>query len=113
MMDDREQDEFSNLKLYKTRPGIRNNKHKFRGNSSSDYDDDDDDDNSEDCNNDKYCCDCPCCKLPWPIPNGIWCVKDACGLVCAVFTWLLVLYADFVIIFVIILPAPMTLTNFL
>ncbi len=74
--------------MYKTRPGIRNIKHKLRGNSSSDFDDDDDDNNSEDCNNDKYFCDCPCCKFPWHIPNGIWCV-------CAVFTWLLVLYADF------------------
>lgn len=109
-----EQDEFSNLKMYniKSKPSYK--KSKFRNansNNSSDYDEDDDE--NDDCNNDKYCCDCPCCKFPWPIPQGVWCVKDACGLVCATFTWLLVFYADFVIIFVIILPAPFTITNFI
>ena len=59
--------------MYKTRPGFK--KTKFRNNNSNNSSDYDDDDDNDDCNNDKYCCDCPCCKLPWPIPSGVWCVK--------------------------------------
>ncbi|XP_078256879.1 palmitoyltransferase ZDHHC7 isoform X1 [Rhinoraja longicauda] len=36
--------------------------------------------------------------------NRIWFINDACGLICAVITWLLVLYADFVVTFVMLLP---------
>jgi len=39
--------------------------------------------------------------------NGrFWCVPDVCGVICCVMTWLLVLYADFVVSFVILAPAP-------
>ncbi|XP_013778352.1 palmitoyltransferase ZDHHC3-like [Limulus polyphemus] len=33
-----------------------------------------------------------------------WFVKDICGIICAVITWLLVLYAEYVVLIVIILP---------
>uniref|UniRef100_A0A8C9QLH3 Palmitoyltransferase n=1 Tax=Scleropages formosus TaxID=113540 RepID=A0A8C9QLH3_SCLFO len=35
----------------------------------------------------------------------IWFIQDSCGMICAVMTWLLVLYADFVVTFVILLPS--------
>uniref|UniRef100_UPI00398F0EDE palmitoyltransferase ZDHHC7 n=1 Tax=Pristiophorus japonicus TaxID=55135 RepID=UPI00398F0EDE len=34
-----------------------------------------------------------------------WFIRDGCGMVCAVITWLLVLYADFVVTFVMLLPS--------
>lgn len=36
----------------------------------------------------------------------LWLVKDSCGIVCAIFTWLLILYAEYVIFFVMLIPAP-------
>lgn len=115
-------DEFSNLQMYK--PSRKVNK-KARGyypkqhdynhiRSHSDYEDhDDSDSDDENSSNDKYCCECPCCRCPWPIPSGVWCVKDACGIVCVVMTWCLVLYAEFVFIFVMVLPQPFTIPSFL
>ena len=38
----------------------------------------------------------------------IWFVRDACGIVCLVITWLLILYAEFVVCFVILIRAPST-----
>ncbi|OXA63873.1 Palmitoyltransferase ZDHHC3 [Folsomia candida] len=38
--------------------------------------------------------------------NRMWCVKDICGIICAVLTWLLILYAEFVVMRIIILPSP-------
>lgn len=35
----------------------------------------------------------------------LWFVHDSCGMVCATMTWLLVLYAEFVVNFVIVLPS--------
>lgn len=32
--------------------------------------------------------------------------QDICGIICAVMTWLLILYAEFVVMAVIILPSP-------
>jgi palmitoyltransferase len=136
-------DEFSNLKLYKERQFTKYKKptkksrkknlnyyerinrftDKYEVNlmdksnnnnmsSSNDDDDDDDEDDDDDNNDEKYCCSC--CKCPWPVPPGVkWCVKDVCGIVCATITWGLILYAEFVVMFVIILPAPMTIGNFL
>lgn len=131
-------DEFSSLQLYNTRstnlkkfdtknykyqPARSNRKHHNKHsngssalnmNNSSDSEEDyhrgggDDDDEDE-----KYCCDCGCCKCPWPVIRGAWCVKDACGIVCAATTWSLVLFAEFVVMFVIIIPAPYTIGNFL
>ncbi|XP_048254948.1 palmitoyltransferase ZDHHC3-like isoform X2 [Haliotis cracherodii] len=34
----------------------------------------------------------------------VWCVKDICGVICAIFTWLLILYAEYVVMFVMLLP---------
>ena len=121
MHQQRDQDEFSSLQLYKTRQAIKksvkHSRHSHRNahiNSHSDYEDyNEDSDEDDEESSDKYCCDCPCYRCPWPIPSGVWCVKDACGLVCVVMTWMLVLYAEFVVMFVIILPAPYTVTNFL
>lgn len=35
-----------------------------------------------------------------------WCVQDICGIICAVLTWMLILYAEFVVMAVILLPNP-------
>ncbi|KAM8869733.1 palmitoyltransferase ZDHHC3-A-like isoform 4-T4 [Spinachia spinachia] len=37
--------------------------------------------------------------------SAMWFIRDACGIVCAVITWMLVLYADFVVLFVMLLPS--------
>ncbi|XP_067905237.1 palmitoyltransferase ZDHHC7 [Heterodontus francisci] len=37
--------------------------------------------------------------------DRIWFIRDGCGMVCAVITWLLILYADFVVTFVMLLPS--------
>ncbi|KAL2093047.1 hypothetical protein ACEWY4_010359 [Coilia grayii] len=38
-------------------------------------------------------------------PTQLWFIQDGCGMVCAFITWFLVLYADFVVTFVMLLPA--------
>lgn len=35
----------------------------------------------------------------------VWFIQDSCGMVCAVLTWFLVLYAAFVVNFVMLLPS--------
>ncbi|KAM4688251.1 palmitoyltransferase ZDHHC3 isoform 1-T4 [Discoglossus pictus] len=44
-----------------------------------------------------------------PPPRGsmdkVWFIKDGCGIACAVVTWFLVFYAEFVVIFVMLLPS--------
>ncbi|KAL3317036.1 Palmitoyltransferase zdhhc3 [Cichlidogyrus casuarinus] len=41
------------------------------------------------------------------LPFGVvWLVRDVCGLICASFTWLLILYAEFVVTCVIVQQAP-------
>lgn len=47
--------------------------------------------------------------LGWMQCTRVWFVKDICGIICAIFTWLLILYAEYVIIFVMLIPAPSTL----
>ncbi|KAM8966433.1 palmitoyltransferase ZDHHC3 isoform 2-T2 [Pelodytes ibericus] len=47
------------------------------------------------------------CKPP-PIRDSmdkVWFIKDGCGIACAVVTWMLVFYAEFVVIFVMLLPS--------
>lgn len=39
------------------------------------------------------------------VADGVWFIRDGCGMVCAVMTWLLVVYADFVVTFVMLLPS--------
>ncbi|KAH8283480.1 hypothetical protein KR018_003615 [Drosophila ironensis] len=41
--------------------------------------------------------------------NRAWCVKDICGIVCVVMTWLLILFAEFVVMRLILLPSNYTL----
>ncbi|KAM5156906.1 palmitoyltransferase ZDHHC3 isoform 2-T3 [Mantella aurantiaca] len=46
--------------------------------------------------------------IPPPVDNSmgkVWFIKDGCGIACAVVTWLLVVYAEFVVIFVMLLPS--------
>ncbi|KAI4494776.1 PREDICTED: palmitoyltransferase ZDHHC3 [Polistes canadensis] len=38
-----------------------------------------------------------------------WCIKDICGIICAVLTWLLIIYAEFVVMAVILIPSINTL----
>lgn len=35
-----------------------------------------------------------------------WCIRDICGIICAILTWLLIFYAEFVVMFVILIPSP-------
>ena len=37
--------------------------------------------------------------------SAMWFIRDVCGIVCAVITWMLVLYAEFVVLFVMLLPS--------
>ncbi|XP_063308176.1 palmitoyltransferase ZDHHC3 isoform X2 [Pelobates fuscus] len=46
--------------------------------------------------------------MPPPIRNSmdkLWFIKDGCGIACGVVTWFLVFYAEFVVIFVMLLPS--------
>ncbi len=36
--------------------------------------------------------------------SRLWCIRDCCGVVCVVFTYLLILYAEYVVVRVILLP---------
>lgn len=36
----------------------------------------------------------------------LWCIRDICGIICAILTWLLILYAEFVVMSVILIPSP-------
>ena len=44
--------------------------------------------------------------ISWPECQTLWFVKDICGVICVLFTWGLVFYADFVVTFVMLIPAP-------
>lgn len=35
-----------------------------------------------------------------------WCIRDICGIICAILTWMLILYAEFVVMSVILIPSP-------
>lgn len=50
---------------------------------------------------DEQClCTCSCC------PNlSDWCIKDAFGLTCAIFTWFLFFYGEVAVVFVIFTPS--------
>ncbi|KAK1121433.1 hypothetical protein K0M31_010235 [Melipona bicolor] len=39
----------------------------------------------------------------------LWCIKDICGIICAILTWLLIIYAEFVVMAVILIPTINTL----
>ncbi|XP_058534786.1 palmitoyltransferase ZDHHC3 isoform X3 [Ochotona princeps] len=47
-----------------------------------------------------------CIPPPYPGPVGtMWFIRDGCGIACAIVTWFLVLYAEFVVLFVMLLPS--------
>ncbi len=37
--------------------------------------------------------------------DDMWFIRDGCGIVCGVITWLLVFFAEFVVVFVMLLPS--------
>ncbi|MBN3305530.1 ZDHC3 Palmitoyltransferase, partial [Amia calva] len=47
------------------------------------------------------------CAPPPPRPRSgtMWFIRDGCGIVCGVITWMLVFYAEFVVLFVMLLPS--------
>ena len=52
-------------------------------------------------NDDDDECSCTCSFCPNLFD---WCNKDALGLTCGLFTWILFIYAEFVVVFVILTP---------
>ncbi|KAF0875058.1 ZDHC3 Palmitoyltransferase, partial [Crocuta crocuta] len=47
-----------------------------------------------------------CVPPPHPGPVGtMWFIRDGCGIACAIVTWFLVLYAEFVVLFVMLIPS--------
>lgn len=47
-----------------------------------------------------------CIPPPHPRPEGaMWFIRDGCGIACAIVTWFLVLYAEFVVLFVMLIPS--------
>ncbi|KAG2464880.1 ZDHC3 Palmitoyltransferase, partial [Polypterus senegalus] len=45
--------------------------------------------------------------------DGMWFIRDGCGIVCGVITWLLVFYAEFVVLFVMLVPAKSLVYSFI
>ncbi|XP_014646728.1 PREDICTED: palmitoyltransferase ZDHHC3 isoform X2 [Ceratotherium simum simum] len=46
--------------------------------------------------------------VPPPHPSAVgtmWFIRDGCGIACAIVTWFLVLYAEFVVLFVMLIPS--------
>ena len=41
----------------------------------------------------------------------LWCIKDICGFICCFFTWFLISYAQYVVMFLILLPRPITVST--
>uniref|UniRef100_A0A672JY00 Palmitoyltransferase n=1 Tax=Sinocyclocheilus grahami TaxID=75366 RepID=A0A672JY00_SINGR len=37
--------------------------------------------------------------------NNMWFIRDACGIICAIITWLLVVFAEVVVLFVMLIPS--------
>lgn len=60
--------------------------------------------NDHDSNDDDCLCTCACCRCECCPAVSDWCVRDPYGLSCGFTTWFLFLYAEFVMIFVILVP---------
>ncbi|XP_054276391.1 palmitoyltransferase ZDHHC3-like [Macrosteles quadrilineatus] len=43
----------------------------------------------------------------------LWCIRDICGVVCAILTWLLILYAEFVVMSVMLIPSPYPIYSYI
>lgn len=50
-------------------------------------------------------CTCACCRCECCPKVSDWCIRDPYGLSCGFTTWILFLYAQFVMIFVILIPS--------
>ncbi|KAH9515480.1 Palmitoyltransferase zdhhc3 [Bulinus truncatus] len=48
-----------------------------------------------------------------PSLRHVWFVKDVCGIICAVFTWFLILYAEYVVMFVMLIHESSNIYSFL
>ncbi|KAJ8385679.1 hypothetical protein AAFF_G00183920 [Aldrovandia affinis] len=46
-----------------------------------------------------------CAPPPAGRSHAMWFIRDACGIVCGLITWMLVFYAEFVVVFVMLLPS--------
>ncbi|XP_041100737.1 palmitoyltransferase ZDHHC3-A isoform X1 [Polyodon spathula] len=46
-----------------------------------------------------------CVPPPHSTADSMWFIQDSCGIVCGVITWLLVFYAEFVVLFVMLVPS--------
>jgi hypothetical protein len=57
-----------------------------------------------DSNDDDCLCTCACCRCECCPTVSDWCIRDPYGLSCGFTTWFLFIYAQFVIIFVILIP---------
>lgn len=55
-------------------------------------------------NDDDCLCTCACCRCECCPTVSDWCVRDPYGLSCGFTTWFLFIYAQFVVIFVILIP---------
>ncbi|CAF3301788.1 unnamed protein product, partial [Rotaria sp. Silwood2] len=53
---------------------------------------------------DECLCSCACCRCECCPTVSDWCIRDPYGLSCGFTTWFLFIYAQFVIIFVILIP---------
>ncbi|XP_063441567.1 palmitoyltransferase ZDHHC3-like [Mytilus galloprovincialis] len=52
--------------------------------------------------------------LSWLVTcQYLWCVKDICGIICCVFTWMLILYAEYVVLYVMLWHNPYTTWSFI
>ncbi|XP_041375082.1 palmitoyltransferase ZDHHC3-like [Gigantopelta aegis] len=51
-----------------------------------------------------------CRRLGFSRPpiRHVWCVKDICGIICAIFTWMLIFYAEYVVMVIMLIPCPNT-----
>lgn len=98
----RDEDEFSNLKLYEKDNLLASSSQTRQQQQYNHHHYEDDDDDNDDC-----CCNCSCCKCCLCfVPKNTWCVKDVCGIVCAIMTWSLIVFAEIVVTFVILIPSP-------
>lgn len=58
----------------------------------------------DDSNDDDCLCSCACCRCECCPTVSDWCVRDPYGLSCGFITWFLFIYAQFVMIFVVLIP---------
>ena len=62
----------------------------------------------DDSNDDDCLCSCACCRCECCPTVSDWCIRDPYGLSCGFITWFLFIYAQFVMIFVVLIPKSHT-----